>query len=228
MEHQDLTILFLTANELPEEWVNFHKEKLLEAADGFPIISLSRRETNIEGVTIIDQEPKSLSNIYYQMLIGARHATTDYVAVAEDDTLYPAEHFTKFRPPEDTFAYNINRIGLFTWGPPTYFWKYRQSNSTLIAPRKLLIETLEERFDKYPKGTPTGLTGEVGRKNIEKALGLTPRKSAEFQTEISVLRIDHDLGSDTLAKSHRKAMGIVRSYDVPKWGKAVDIVAKFK
>lgn len=226
MESSDLTILFLTANEVPEKWAEYQKSVLLEAAGNCPIITISRKPLEW-GINLVDSEPRSISNIYFQMLRGAKLATTDYVAVAEDDTLYPYEHFNSFRPPLDTFSYNINRIGLFTWGKPTYFWKYRQSNSTLIAPRQLLIDALEERYAKWPNGTPNGITGEVGRKNIDKALGTTPRKCVEFQTDISVLRLDHDFGVDVLARSHRKGMGIVQSYDVPKWGRAEDIVKKF-
>jgi hypothetical protein len=224
----DLTVIFLTANEVPESWADYQKAVLLEAVDVFPIITVSRKPLSW-GLNIVDTEPKTISNIYYQMLRACKVATTDYVAIAEDDTLYPYEHFHSFRPPLDTFAYNINRLGLFTWGKPTYFFKYRQSNSTLLAPRLLLIEALEERFKKYPNGTPKGLTGEVGRKNIERALGLSHYKSVEFQTEdVSILRIDHPFGIDELAKSKRKGMGICRSYDVPRWGKAEDIVKLFK
>jgi hypothetical protein len=91
----------------------------------------------------------------------------------------------------------------------------------------LAIEALEERFAKYPQGTPGGLTGELGRSNIEDKLGVKRQKAIWFQTEISVVRIDHELGIDKLSQSHRKGMGILRAYDIPYWGKASDIVEKF-
>lgn len=224
---EKLTVIFLTANEVPDSWAEYQKEVLLKAVGDNPIITVSRKPLSW-GENLLDCEPKTVSNIYYQMLRAAKLSTTDYIAIAEDDTLYPYEHFNSFRPPLDTFSYNINRIGLFTWGKPTYFYKRRHSNSTLVAPRALLIEALEERFAKWPNGTPTGITGELGRPNIDKALGITVRKCVEFETEASVLRVDHDFGIDTLAKSHRKGMGIARSYDVPMWGRAVDIITKFK
>jgi hypothetical protein len=205
----------------------------LGAVGKAPIIVVAREDGSLnpefDGATVlVDREPKTISNIYWQMLRAAKVATTDFVAVAEDDTLYPAEHFAMFRPPADTFAYNKNRIGLFTWGKPTYFYKDRNSNSTLIAPRKLLIEALEERYAKWPDGTPNGITGELGRNNIADKLGVTRHKCVEYATEVSVLRLDHELGIDTLAKSHRKALGLARSYDVPHWGKAENIVEKFQ
>lgn len=220
-----ITIIMLTANRVPKKWAEFHKEKLLEAADGAPIITISREPLSW-GKNLIDEEEYTISNIYYQLLRGAREAKTPFIAVAEDDTLYPKEHFL-YRPPEDSFAYNQNRFGVFTWGKPTYFWKDRISNSTLVAPRALAIEALEERFAKYPMGTPSVYTGELGRPNIEDKLGVTRRKSIWFTTETSVVRIDHEHGIDRLARTHRKGMGILRAYDIPHWGEAHEMVKKF-
>ncbi len=227
MESSDLTIIMLTANRVPEAWAGFHKEKLLEAAGGLPIITISRVPLNW-GVNLLDTEVYKPSNIYFQLLRGAKQSETDFIAIAEDDTLYPYEHFHTYRPPQDTFAYNQNRFGIFTWGTPTYFWRDRISNSTLIAPRKLAIEALEERFKKYPNGTHSGVTGELGRVNIDDKLGLTRRKSTWFSTEISVVRLDHELGIDRLAMTRRKRMGILRAYDIPYWGKASELTKKFK
>lgn len=226
MSTPSLTIIFLTANQLPDKWTEYQNAMLQEAAITCPIITISRKPLDW-GMNILDEEPKTASNIYYQMLQGAKKATTEYVAIAEDDTLYPIEHFHIFRPPADAFAYNINRLGLFTWGKPTYFWKDRNSNSTLIAPRKLLIDALEERFARWPEGTPDGITGELGRHNIEDALGVSHRKSIEFETENSVVRLDHKFGLDRLATSKRKRMGIARSFDIPYWGRAEDVVSRF-
>ena len=225
MEPSDITIIMLTASKLPKQWAQFHKEKLLEAAGNAPIITISKESLDW-GINLLQTEDYGISNIYFQLLKGAKAASTDYIGVAEDDTLYPKEHF-EYRPPEDTLAYNKNKFGLFTWGKPTYFWKDRFKNSTLIAPRKLVIEALEERFSKYPNGTPPGYTGEMGRPNIEDKLGIQRRKAIWFETEISIIAIDHEFGIDRLARTHRKAMGILRSYDIPYWGKAEDIVKKF-
>lgn len=226
MEESDITIIMLTANRVPPGWAKFHKEKLFEAVGSSPIITISRKPMDW-GINMLDTEPYTPSNIYFQLLRGAKAAETDFIAVAEDDTLYPKEHFD-FRPPLDSFAYNINRFGVFRWSRhPTYFWKDRFSNSTLVAPRQLAVEALEERFAKHPQGTG-GFTGELGRWNIEQKLGVAHRKTTEFSTEISVVRIDHELGIDRLSQTHRKGLGILRAYDIPYWGRAADIVNQFR
>lgn len=227
MGSTDITIIMLSANRVPKNWAEFHKQKLLEAAGDSPIVTISREPLDF-GINLLDEEPYEISNIYFQLLRGAKEAETDFIAVCEDDTLYPKEHF-EFRPPEDTFAYNKNRFNIFRWSrTPTYFWKDRVSNATLVAPRKLAIEALEERFQKYPKGTPAHFTGELGRSNIEDNLGVKRRKMIWFDTEVSVVRVDHELGIDRLSRTHRKGMGILRSYDIPYWGKAEEIVKKFR
>lgn len=227
MESNDLSIIFLTANLLPEGWAKYQREVLLKAAGELPIITISRKSLDW-GDNILDNEPKSLSNIYKQLLRGCQRAETPYIAVAEDDTLYPYEHFHGYRPPLNAVAYNLNRMGLFTWRKPTYFWKNRISNSVLIASRGYLMDALEERFRKWPDGTPDNLTGEVGRAIIENNLGISTRNVIDFTTEVSVVRVDHPFGSDHLAISKRKRMGICQSYDIPYWGKASDIISKFK
>lgn len=162
------------------------------------------------------------------MLRAAKLAKTDYIAIAEDDALYHRQHFKKFRPAPDTFAYNMNRLLLFTWGEPTYSWKDRVSNATLIAPRELLIKCLEERFAKWPNGTPLDRTGEVGRPIISNGLGLKPYKMTTFYSDVSVVVFNHNFASEAHQRNHVKKMGSLRSFDIPYWGRAEDLVKYFK
>jgi hypothetical protein len=223
----DITILFLTANEVPKAWSVYQMEVLKEAAEDNPIISLSRKPIDF-GYNVLDTEPKCLANIYFQMLRGAKIADTPFIGIAEDDVLYEKEHFS-FRPHPDKFAYNMSRLGIFTWlKRPAYFFKNRVSNSTLIAPRKLMIEALEERFKKNPPGTASSITGELGRANIETKLGVTIRQQQLFFTDIPVIRFDHDFGYDGAARRHRKRMGCMQSYDIYYWGKVTDLRKKWR
>lgn len=223
---QDLTVIYLTASQIPEFFAEYQRKILLEAIGDTPLISLSREPLDF-GINMLQIGPKCMDTIYREMLRGVKLATTPYVAVAEDDTLYPKEHFTFFRPPLDTFAYNQNRFSLFTWGVPTYNWRNRKGNATLIAPRELLIEALEERFKKYPESIPERIVGELGRPMVERNLKVTLRKSVEVFSEVSVIQVNHDYGSDDRARRHRKALGPIKAYDIPFWGRAEDLVKHF-
>lgn len=221
----DLTIIFLTVNKVPEGWAEYHKKVLLEAANGFPIITISKKPLNW-GTNIIQTEPEGQSNVYWQMLKGAKLATTPYVAIAEDDVLYNKEHFL-FRPPLDTFAYNLSRWSLFTW-EPIYNYQGRRGNFALIAPRELLIEALEERFAKYPEGIPEHRNGELGRPRVEQRIGVTERKAMDMWTTLPIVVFHHDFEMDDVARRHRKRMGTLRAYDIPHWGKSSELALKFK
>jgi len=224
---KDLTILYITANKIPENFAEYQRKVLLEAIGDYPLVSISRNPLDF-GKNLIDTAGISASNIYRIILRGAKEAETEYIAIAEDDTLYPKEHFDFYRPEKDTFAYNQNRFSLFTWGVPTYSWRNRKTNATLIAPRKLLIEALEERFAKYPSGTAPNISGELGRERIEKSLGITIRKSVEVFSGISVIQINHEMGIDDRAKRHKKTLGPIKAYDIPFWGRANELIEHFK
>ncbi len=228
---KDLTILFLTSNLVPEKWAEYHKEVLLKAAGDYPIITFSKKPTNI-GTNILD-EPHT-NSFYWQMLRGAKLATTPYIAVAEDDTLYGADHFSDFRPPLDTFAYNLCRWSLYVWGAPlTYSWRDNKVGAAFIGPRELAIEALEERFAKYPEGMFFRNCGELGT-GYEKILKVMPRKSTGFYSCNPIIQINHDHFSgvenipENIARRHKKRMGPMRSYDIPIWGKAEDLIKKFQ
>lgn len=223
---KDFTVLYLTASQIPESFAEFQRKTLIDAIGDAPLISISRKPLDF-GTNILDDGPKCTDNIYRQMLRGAKLATTPYIIIAEDDTLYNENHFIFYRPAEDTFAYNQNRLALFTWGEPQFHWRNRKSNCSLIAPRKLMIEALEERFKKYPVSTPEKIVGELGRSMVERNQGVTERKSVEVFSKISIIQFNHEAASEGRQRNHRKSYGPIRAYDIFYWGKAVDLVKKY-
>lgn len=221
----DLTVIFLTANEHPKHFTKYHREILLKATAGHELISVSRVPMDL-GKNILDTGEKSHINMYFQLLKAAKAVKTPYIATAEDDVLYPEEHFNFFRPPLDTFVYNMHRWLLFTW-KPIFSIKRRKSNCTLIAPRELLIEAWEERFAKRPPELyPPALVGEVGRPNVDKILGVTVRKCVEVWSETGVVHINHPQGTDSTGR--RKKMGEIKAIEIPYWGRAEDIVKEYQ
>jgi len=217
---KDLTVLFLTINRVPKKWAEYHKEILLRAIGGAPVITISKEPMDW-GVNLIQEEEPSVLNIYKQLLRGAKEAKTEYIAVAEDDCLYPKTHF-EYRPQKDMFAYNYNRWGLLTWGEPVYYHRPRISNSTLIAERDLVIKALEERFRLYPTSS---IIRELGR---ERGARLSYRDKLDyFYSRDSIVFLSHIYAIDVTEREQRKETGRIKAYDIPVWGKAKDIVNKF-
>lgn len=222
----DITIIFLTANKVPEKWAEYHKKILLKAIGNTPIITISAKPLNW-GLNLIQTE-YSVDNIYRQMLRGAKTAKTPFIAIAEDDTLYTKEHF-EYRPLLDEFAYNMNRWSITSWVShnPIYFWRRSVVNASFIGPRQLTIEALEERYSKYPNGIPEELGGELGRSKVEQRLGTKRWKHIEFYSSTPILGFKHSFSIDPAQQHHKKKRWPVQAYDIPIWRKAEDMIKKF-
>jgi hypothetical protein len=223
----DLTILYYTANVLKDPFATKVRDTLFQAKGDYPLISISRKPMDF-GQNIVVDFPHAYLSIYKQILVGAKAATTEFVALAEDDCLYSKEHFQSFRPGGDEFAYDMARWSIYSWSnPPIFSLKYRRSNSTLIAPRKLLIEALEERFAKYPDESKIDIRvfGEPGR--YEKELGVTVRKSREFSSACPCITFSHPEAIGYEYLGNRKKLGELKAFDVPFWGTAENIIKKY-
>lgn len=226
--NSDLTVIFLTQNLLPDNWNQYQQEILLKSIGDADLITVSRKPMNLPGINIIQTEPSSASNVYWQMLKAAKIANTKYIAVAEDDSIYCEDHFNHIPENDETFYYNLSHWSVFSWDTSVFSFRNRKGNWTLICNRELLIETLEERFAKYPEGTPAGMTGELGRWRTDKLLGVKKRHAEDFATYNPIININHEFGLDDRAKRHWKRHGTLRACSIPRWGTPQDIIQHFK
>ena len=217
----ETTIIMMTPNLVPQKWARFHKKKLLEAANGKPIITISKKPLNW-GLNLI-QEGYGLANLYHQLLKGAKTAKTELIAVADDDTLYPRQHYD-FRPPAPGFYYNFNRWHLFTWGDPFYFHKPRPGGGLMIATRSLVIEAMEARLKAYPnlQGYAVKELGASFR-----MLKLDKHLYKSFYTREPVVSFYHQLSIDEANRKRKKWPWPVMAYDIPVWGRAEELRKKF-
>jgi hypothetical protein len=227
----DLTILYYTANRAKESFALSVRQQLLKAAGEIPIISISQKpmDFGIQNICVGDKIYSSM-NIYRQVLVGAKAATTKYVAMAEDDVLYSYDHFRTYIPKDDEFAYNFCRWAIYSWVTPAiYSFKNRRVLSVMICPRKLLIEALEERFAKYPDEASLKdqeIFSEFGK--YEKNLEVTPRKAVDFKSVVPCIVFSHEDAIGFQVLGTKKRLGELRAYDIPVWGRAEDILRIFK
>ena len=220
----DLTILYITTNEMPQKWVDFQINTLLTAIGNTPIISVSVKPMTL-GLNLLDTDPKSYWNLYLQILRASKIATTPYVALVEDDTLYTKAHFEEFRPPMDKISYDRSRWSLFTWEKePFYCLRQRISNCSMIAPREYLIDALEERKIRWPDGPQEKHLGEVGRSKVDHRLNVSQRGCVEWYSYGPIVQLNHPTGTDRTQKRQWKRHGQIRAFSIPFWGPAKDIV----
>lgn len=219
----DLTILYYTANEIPEEFANRVRQTLISAARGIPIISLSREPIEF-GQNLVFSNPRSHINMYRKLLVGAKTAKTKYIAFAEDDTLYVKEHF-QYRPTFETFAYNISFWGIYTWSdPPIFSYKGRRNMSGLICERELFIMAMEERFAVWTdeKKIDNAIWAEPGK--YEAQLGVTIRQTEEFYTNPANVMFSHEKGLSFHTIGNKKRLGELRAIEIPHWGRADKVI----
>lgn len=220
---KDLTVIMPTANKVPKGWAKYHREHLSNVIGDTPIITLSFEPTDW-GTNII-QEEYGLLHLYKQLLIAAKAVETPFLAIAEDDTLYPREHF-EYRP-EGRVVYNNNKYSLFTWGKPMFYRRNNMTNSCMIAPTDMFVTALQERFDVHGDDVPPRLLCEVGRNWNERRFGVTATPSGFFNVEKPVVILSHEFGFDSAARNKRKVRNKDAHESLEDWGTAKSITKKF-
>ena len=147
---KNISIIYYTANVI-HKGIEYSVLRSLRKY-GYPIVSVSQEPMDL-GKNIVVPKERSLKNIYRQVLVGAKAATTEYVALCEDDCLYVPEHF-KYRPTKP-FGYNLNRW-LLHLDEKTFSYRKRPILSQCIAHRKTLIECLEKGDREREMGREDG------------------------------------------------------------------------
>lgn len=235
MKHEDLTILYYTANKNKKCFMKNTQKNLLEAVGDTKIVSVSFEPTIIgENCTniVIGKGERSAYKLYQQILIAAKEAETEFVATAEDDMLYHSSHFD-YRPKLDKLAYNMNKWSIFGWvNPPILSFRSRMLMNSLICRRGLLIKTLEERYQKYHTYEKKEFEkirhywGEPGR--FENRLDIPRVETEEYKSKYPNIMFStkealgyKDLGS-------RKAHSDIRQDSVEPWGTSEEILSIYK
>lgn len=224
---EDLSIIYYTANIIPDSFAQATQSKLLEAAQGTSIVSVSKKPMTFGDKNIKLNLTRSQASIYRQVLVGALSVRTRYVAMAEDDVLYSPEHF-KFRPKDGHWGYNMNSWNIFTWGEVMFTQKPggRRNLNGLICERQLLIDHLEERFKLWPDEVDINIFGEPGK--YDNQLGTTPYPSQYFYTNPPNVVFSHQTNLQFEGLGTRKAVGQIRATSIPYWGEASTVRAMYE
>ena len=225
---RDLTIIYYTANHAPEKFLKKNQEQLLKAAGDIPIISVSQKPMDFGMNICVGDIGRSHLNIYRQALIGARAAATKYVAFAEDDILYSADHFDHI-PQPGCFAYDMNIWALNTfYRPPSFCYNDRINFNGLISERKLFIEAMEERFNKYPRDDMVQIKYWAEPSKYEKHLSVTIRKRELYHANTPSVAFYHPAALSYEHLGRRKRIGKYVRIELSPWGFAKDILATYK
>ncbi len=199
----DLTIIYATAQKIPPIFAKNVAEQLKKAAGDCPIYFV-----------IDNPEVSSITNYYRALLEAAKTLDTPYVAFAEDDTLYPDEHFNHRPSDMETFAYNTTRWNLYTWSEPPFFsLRQRMILATLIAPREEFIKVMEKRLQNPDESQMV----EPGRRDGE--------IYETFETYNPIVVFTHPDAFGYMGK--KKQASKIRALSLPYWGEAGKVLNDF-
>jgi len=228
----DLTVIYLTANRMPKLWVDFHLKHLLAAVGDYPLITVSMKpmDLGVGETNLIQTSEYGSWNTFCEWNRAAKVAETEFVAIAEDDTLYHPIHFSAFRPKPDEVAYHMGRWTVMSWhAEPTFSLIRAMGGFACICPREVMISTLDEREAKFPTGTLRG-AGEIGRRDVSRRMGITHHNAVEWWSHFGMVNLAHTRALSSTFQEHptrTRRQGELKAIEIPYWGRAADIADIF-
>lgn len=243
----NVSILYLTDNDLDPKIRDVCIHYLHQAAGDTPIVSASQGPCSVGKNVNLGPIGRSGLNMYKQILAGLDLIDTKWVAIAEHDCIYDAEHF-QFIPPDDQFFwYNLN-VWFVQYDNPKYpewngmysYKKNRRVQSQLICDVEKLRQVTYDQIKivtepqwstvRYNKGV-----GEPGTIDLDKAMRLTRGikrtnlremikqfligyQARDFKTKIPSIDIRH--GSNFTGPRR----GNYRRFELEPWGTLQDVM----
>jgi hypothetical protein len=244
------TILYLTDNSFNPDLASFVRRKLVEAAGGRRIISVSQKPIAFGDNICVGEIGRSWHSLYSQLLAGVSAADTEYIAIAEHDCLYTPEHFAFVPPRHDTFYYNKNcwfvqwggnypeLNGMYSFWPRSRLGTWSQmivSRGRLLEYASLHMRVFDENCELPPR-RPDEKRKDFIQRRRRKAIRIV--KSGDFK-QFSRFTRDYiekekesyfktkapnlDIRHDTNFSGPRR--GHRRRYELPYWGRFEDVLS---
>ena len=225
---RDLTVVFYTSNYESEEFMQAIIDNLLKSIGDAPLISVSQKPMNLGRNICVGDIGRSHLNIYRQILVGAKAAATPYVALAEDDILYPPSHFDIRPSSMEVFNYDVNKWSLFTWTkPPIFSFMNNAVVHQLICARDYLVADLEERFSKWNESNlDLSNWKDPGRR--ENRLDMVERHIERSFAPEPTVAISHEDAFGFLHLGARKAHGEQKIERLEPWGSAENVLKLYR
>lgn len=152
----DTTIISLIDNNLDPDLWSLCKDYLIWSAEDIPIISVSQKPVDLGTNICVGNIGRTMESIWMQALAGAKAARTRYVAIAEQDNLYPRGWFGYKPLRDDTFYYNFNYVILNYTGNLNGIFgvnnEIRTAFSQLVCNRRLLVDALSWAIGEVDSG----------------------------------------------------------------------------
>lgn len=209
------TIIYYTSNREKPEFEQKIREKILKLKANLPLISISQKPINFGINLCVGNVGISNHNLFRQIQIACKIATTPFVISTEADCLYPPEYF-KFTPPSVDECYKFSNLYILNeWGKGEYsgFYEKEVAPFAQITGRKHFIKEI----DMVLKGR--GFWGRQHKLGRERPLELFRRRRWQ------VVRLKTPAVSLKTGDGMNNHTKIIEPPvdEIPYWGKASDM-----
>lgn len=145
----DTTIIYYTSNREDPAFEKRVQENLLSVCGDVPIISVSHKPLSFGQNICVGDVGVSGFNMFRQVQIACRAATTPFVISAEADCLYPPDYF-QFIPPRLDTAYRNSNLYVMPDHRDYFFHKKEGATHAQIVGREFYLNTLDKLFTGAP------------------------------------------------------------------------------
>ena len=145
MLKNEKTIIYYTSCREKESFENKVRENILKIKGDLPIISVSQKPIDFGKNICVGDIGQNYVNAFKQCLIGCKAATTPFVAMTEDDSLYPTTGYFDFQPTDLNTIYSYDNVWLM-WDRKqrTRFYKHGTTCGSIVLGREFYISLLKD------------------------------------------------------------------------------------
>lgn len=215
----DMTIIYYSSNREDEKFESRIRQNILNVCDGLPIISVTHKPIDFGNNIVVGDVGASGFNMFRQVQIACRAATTKYVISAESDCLYPPDYF-KFVPPKDDMCYRNSNLYVMPQHR-TFFWKKPGGATHAQAINR---EFYLARLDYLFQGAPEWSVEEFNfpRERHRQVDIFEERQIEHYESENPVVQI-----KTSQSMRHHTTSDRIDTYELPYWGTGKEFRRKF-
>jgi len=152
------TIIYYTSNRENEVFESKIKDYLTAVCGDIPIVSVSQKPIDFGTNICVGEVGACDFNLFRQIQLGCKEATTPYVISCEADCIYPPDYFL-FTPPDESDYYRFTPLYILEkWGTGEFGGFYPKNTAPFgqITKREYWLSELGREFTGQPEWMPNG------------------------------------------------------------------------
>jgi len=217
----DTTLIYYSSNREKPEFEERIRNEIIKNSGGLPIISVTQKPIDFGENILVGDVGASGFNMFRQVQIACRKATTRFVTSIEADCVYPPDYFT-WEPPKDNVCYRDKNLYVMGQHRKYFYYKPWGATHAQIVNREFYLNRLDFLFQGEPEWS-------IEQKNFPKEKtrhhqeDIFRSKDFEFyETENPVVQIKTSQSMRNYTASVREPV-----YVLPFWGCGGDFRKKF-